>query len=36
MTLGLLLGDSAVKASHLAPAKALPQSFNLVIFQFLE
>lgn len=32
----LLLGDSTVELSYLARTKALPQTFNLVIFQFLE
>lgn len=31
-----LPGEGTFQLAHLAPSKALPQIFNLVIFQFLE
>lgn len=31
-----LPGEGTIQLAHLAPSKALPQIFNLVIFQFLE
>lgn len=35
-TLPCLPREGTVQLAHLAPSKALPQIFNLVIFQFLE